>query len=333
MVENNTLEAGSLRHILDLLADGQFHSGEELGVLLGVSRAAVWKHLQKLEGLGISLLSVKGRGYCIDGGLDLLIQEKITAAITSSLPFDLHLFHQIDSTNSYLMRHERAAMQVCLAESQSAGRGRRGRQWVSPFAQNIYCSCGWGFEGGVASLEGLSLAVGLVIVRTLRRYGVAGLSLKWPNDVLCQAKKLAGILIEMRGDPAGYCEVIIGVGINVAMGEDQAESIDQPWIDLRTIFAQQELPFISRNVLVAALIDELALVLQGYETAGFSRYRAEWESFNAHAGRQIELHNGSVVRRGICLGVSEGGALILKTSEGKEEFHGGEISLRPANDS
>ncbi len=333
MTENNMLESGSLRQILNLLADGEFHSGEELGVLLGVSRAAVWKHLQKLEGLGIGLLSVKGRGYCVDGGLDLLDLAKITASIQSSALVKLNLFPQIDSTNSYLMRHEHPAMQVCLAESQSAGRGRRGRQWVSPFAQNIYCSCGWGFEGGVATLEGLSLVVGLVIVRTLRRHGVTGLSVKWPNDVLYQSQKLAGILIEMRGDPAGYCEVIIGIGINVSMGRDQAEAIDQPWIDFRSILAQQKLPHVSRNVLVATLIDELVLVLQDYELVGFTRYRTEWESFNAHAGQQIELHNGNVVHRGMCLGVSEVGALMLETSHGREEFHGGEISLRQANDS
>jgi BirA family biotin operon repressor/biotin-[acetyl-CoA-carboxylase] ligase len=333
MIEHNLPETGVVRQILDLLADGKFHSGEELGLLLGVSRAAVWKHLQKLEGLGVNLQSVKGRGYCIEGGLDLLDLAKITSSMQTSLPFNLNLFHQIDSTNSYLMRHEHPAQQVCLAESQNAGRGRRGRQWVSPFAQNIYCSCGWGFEGGVSTLEGLSLAVGLVIVRVLRKHGVTGLSLKWPNDVLSQGQKLAGILIEMRGDPAGYCEVIIGIGINVAMGSDQAATIDQPWIDLRSIFAQQGLHPISRNVLVASLIDELALVLQGYEQAGFARYRPEWESINAHAGRQIELHNGNVIHRGVCVGVSEVGALILETSQGYEEFHGGEISLRKANDS
>jgi BirA family biotin operon repressor/biotin-[acetyl-CoA-carboxylase] ligase len=156
---------------------------------------------------------------------------------------------------------------------------------------------------------------------------------KWPNDVLYKGQKLAGILIEMRGDPAGYCEVIIGIGINVAMGGGQAEVIDQPWIDLRSILVQQGLPSISRNVLVATLIDELALVLQDYEQTGFIRYRTEWESFNAHSGRQIELHNGNVVHRGVCVGVSEVGALMLETSQGCEEFHGGEISLRQANDS
>lgn len=333
MAENNILEAGSLRKMLDLLADGQFHSGEELGVLLGVSRAAVWKHLQKLEGLGIKLLSVKGRGYCIDGGLDLLDLKKIAEQVHSTLSLKLNLFPQIDSTNAYLMRHENPALQVCLAESQSAGRGRRGRVWVSPFAQNIYCSIGWGFEGGVAALEGLSLAVGLAIVRLLQRYGIAGLELKWPNDVLYQNQKLAGVLIEIAGDPAGYCQVVVGVGINVAMGKDQDEAISQPWIDLRGIFAKQGLPSASRNQLVATLIDEMVLVLNGYETAGFSDYCAEWQSLNAHAGQMVELRNGNIVCSGICVGVNEVGALVLETAQGNEIFHGGEISLRRVHDS
>lgn len=333
MTEHNILEVGSLRKILDLLADGQFHSGEELGLLLGVSRAAVWKHLQKLEGLGIKLLSVKGRGYCINGGLDLLDLKKITVLVHSSLPLKWNIFPQIDSTNSYLMRHENPALQVCLSESQSAGRGRRGRVWVSPFAQNIYCSIGWGFEGGVAALEGLSLAIGLVIVRALQHYGITGLELKWPNDVLYQNQKLAGVLIEIAGDPAGYCQVVVGVGINVAMGEDQDNAISQPWIDLRSIFAQQGLPPTSRNQLVATLIDEMVLVLNGYETAGFSGYCAEWQSLNAHDGQMVELRNGNIVCSGICVGVSEVGALVLETAQGREMFHGGEISLRRIHES
>lgn len=328
MTENSVLETGSLRKILDLLADGQFHSGEELGLLLGVSRAAVWKHLQKLEGLGIKLLSVKGRGYCIDGGLDLLDQKKIMEQVHSKLPLKFNIFPQIDSTNSYLMRHENPALQVCLAESQSAGRGRRGRVWVSPFAQNIYCSIGWGFEGGIAALEGLSLAVGLVIVRALQHYGITGLELKWPNDVLYQNQKLAGVLIEITGDPAGYCQVVVGVGINVAMRENQDNAISQPWIDLRGIFAKQGLASVSRNQLVATLIDEMVLVLNGYETAGFSDYCTEWQSFNAYAGQMVELHNGNLVSPGVCLGVNEVGALVLETAQGNEMFHGGEISLR-----
>ncbi len=328
MSDSNNLEVSSVRQILLLLADGNFHSGEELGLLLGVSRAAIWKHLQKLEGLGVTLVSIKGRGYCVEGGLDLLDFDSIASQLESSLPLKLHLFPHIDSTNSYLMRHESPALNVCLAESQSAGRGRRGRAWVSPFAQNIYCSIGWGFDGGVAVLGGLSLVVGLVVVRTLQRFGVTGLQLKWPNDVLYQDRKLAGVLIEMTGDPAGYCQVVIGVGINVDMADDSSLAITQPWIDLREIVDEQKLSRISRNELAAALIDELVKVLSVYEQQGFASYCAEWESFNAHTGHIVELINGSNISSGVCLGVNEIGALVLETSTGKEIFQGGEISLR-----
>ena len=328
MSDSNNLEVSSVRQILLLLADGNFHSGEELGLLLGVSRAAIWKHLQKLEGLGVKLVSIKGRGYCVEGGLDLLDFDSIASQLDSSLPLKLHLFPHIDSTNSYLMRHESPALNVCLAESQSAGRGRRGRAWVSPFAQNIYCSIGWGFDGGVAVLGGLSLVVGLVVVRALQRFGVTGLELKWPNDVLYQDRKLAGVLIEMTGDPAGYCQVVIGVGINVDMADDASLTITQPWIDLREIVDQQKLSRISRNELAAALIDELVKVLSDYEQQGFASYCAEWESFNAHTGYMVELINGSNISSGVCLGVNEIGALVLETSTGKETFQGGEISLK-----
>lgn len=321
------------RQILDLLSDGQFHSGEELGVLLGVSRAAVWKHLQKLEVLGIKLVSIKGRGYCIEGGLDLFDIKKINAFLHTALPLNFHLFFEIDSTNAFLMRHANPAQQVCLAEAQSSGRGRRGRTWVSPFAQNIYCSVGWGFEGGVAVLEGLSLAVGLVIVRVLQGYGIVGLKLKWPNDVLYEDRKLAGVLIEITGDPAGYCQVVVGVGINVSMGIGEGKEIAQPWIDLHSILAQQELPLVSRNQLVAALVDELVEVLGEYERKGFAAYCAEWQSFNMHAGQVVELSNGNLICSGVCVGVSQAGALILDTEQGRELFHGGEISLRRADDS
>lgn len=333
MAEPGSTDLGALRHIMNLLADGQFRSGEELGLALGVSRAAVWKHLQKLEGLGVQLLSIKGRGYCIDGGLDLLDVAKITQYLNSSLPLNINLFPQIDSTNSYLMRLEDPALHVCLAESQSAGRGRRGRVWISPFAQNIYCSIGWGFEGGVAALEGLSLAAGLAVARALQRHGLSEVKLKWPNDVLYRHQKLGGVLIEVVGDPAGYCRVVVGVGLNVAMNDDQSAAITQPWTDIRRIERSQGRPPIARNVLVSELIDQLVLILDGYEKQGFSNYCDEWQSLNAHAGQLVELQNGNSSLSGVCLGVSAAGALMLQTERGRELFHGGEISMRPVNDS
>lgn len=330
MTDAGKIELGALWDIVVKLADGKFHSGEELGALLGVSRAAVWKHLQKLENFGVTLSSIKGRGYCIPGGLDLLDQAVIKANLQAPQLLKVEVFPQLDSTNSFLMRQGNPAMQVCFAEFQSAGRGRRGRAWISPLAQNIYCSVGWGFEGGVAVVEGLSLAIGLAIVRALKKFGISGLALKWPNDVLYQHKKLAGILIEMTGDPAGYCQVVIGVGLNVAMQAQHANVIDQPWIALNSILSNEGLPLISRNQLATALLDELVTVLQVYQATGFAHYQAEWMDLAAYRGQQVELRNGQVLLPGVFLGVTESGALQLATEGGVQTYHGGEISLRAA---
>ena len=328
MSEAGKSELGALWEIVKKLADGQFHSGEELGGLLGVSRAAVWKHLQKLEYYGIALSSVKGRGYCIQGGLDLLDREQIRAHLKSQQPLVLHVLPQLDSTNSFLMRQESPALQVCFAEFQSAGRGRRGRSWVSPMGQNIYCSIGWVFEGGVAAIEGLSLATGVAIVRAINKIGLIGAALKWPNDVLYQGKKLAGILIEMTGDPAGYCQVVIGVGLNVSMQASQTAAIDQPWVALNQILIEQAQSLVSRNQLAAVLLDELVNVLQTYHEMGFAGYQMEWMAAAAYKDVEVQLRNGQSLMAGVFLGVTETGALRL-LMEGREHiFHGGEISLR-----
>lgn len=325
----NFVESSSLYAVLKLLSDGEFHSGEELGLLLGVSRAAVWKTLKKFEPLGIDITSVKGRGYCISGGLDLLDKSKIHPSADASL--SINVFTQLDSTNSFLLRQEQPERQVCLAENQTAGRGRRGRAWVSPFAQNLYLSIGWGFEGGVAALEGLSLAIGLAVVRCLQKYKVNGLQLKWPNDLLYKDKKLGGILIEMNGDPAGYCSCVVGIGLNVSMKVSDSESIEQPWINLNDILAEQKLPFIGRNQLASSLMDELVIILSNYQHSGFSAYRSEWESVAAYVDQPISLQAGNRVQLGVFRGVDSTGALRLDMNGEEHIIHGGEVSLRTAH--
>lgn len=330
MGDLNKPELGSLWNIVMLLADGEFHSGESLGGMLGVSRAAVWKILQKLEGFGVRLSSVKGRGYCIEGGLDLLDAEKIRVNLASNMLLDVNVFAQLDSTNSFLMRQQNPARQICLAEFQSAGRGRRGRTWVSPLAQNIYCSVKWEFEGGIAVLEGLSLAIGIAIARTLQGIGVNDIKLKWPNDVLYQGKKLAGILIEITGDPAGCCQVVVGVGLNVAMQHDHTKEIDQPWVSLNSILYEQALPVVRRNQLATVLIDNLITILQDYHQVGFEYYQSEWMRQGAYLGKEVFLRNGQQIVTGVLSGVTATGALCLDTDSGEQIFHGGEISLRSA---
>jgi BirA family biotin operon repressor/biotin-[acetyl-CoA-carboxylase] ligase len=326
-----------LQRILSLLTDGQFHSGQELGTALGISRAAVWKQLQKLQRLGISLQVIKGKGYCLEGGLDLLSDEvilQLLAPAAHSLLAKLEIRPVVDSTNAQALRNVSAGSgYVCLAELQFAGRGRRGRIWVSPFGKNIYLSTVWTFYGGAAELEGLSLAVGVIIADVLRGFGLKDIELKWPNDILWRGRKLAGILIEMTGDAAGLCHVIVGIGINVAMPVNAASAIDQPWIDIQSILkAEQKNPNeIPRNTLVAGLLSDLLPMLQDYQSTRFLAFRSRWEALNAYAGAEVEVRAANTIVAGHLMGVTETGALRVRSSAGERVFYGGEVSLRPAS--
>src|SRR5690606_31411421 len=208
---------------------------------------------------------------------------------------------------------------VCLAEFQTAGRGRRGRSWISPFGKNIYLSMVWAFDGGAAELEGLSLAIGVAIADGLKILGVEGLQLKWPNDVLWQGKKLAGILLEMTGDPTGVCQVVVGIGVNVAMPAEAASEIDQPWVDLSSISQFLNLPRgkIERNQLVAALLSQLLPLLENYKKDRFVAYHRRWEALNPYAGHKVQVHMANKTVDGEMLGVGETGALRLKTNVGE----------------
>lgn len=319
-----------LSRLLAVLADGEVHSGRELGELLGVSRAAVWKQLQKLETYGLALESVKGRGYRLPGGLELLEHNRVTAELTElsgELLGELALFAVTDSTNARTMARAApgAGGYVCLAEQQTAGRGRRGRTWVSPFGRNLYLSVLWEFDTGAAALEGLSLATGVALVRALEACGVPDLQLKWPNDLLWQNRKLAGILLEMTGDPAGQCQVVIGIGVNGQMPGAAAAEIDQPWVDLSEITDGRP-P--SRNRLAAAILNELLPLLDEYQRSGFAPWRENWQALDALASREVVLSSASRQIHGRVLGVTDTGALRLECDGGEEIFYGGELSLR-----
>ncbi len=320
----------TIRSLLSILADGQFHSGQELGAELKVSRSAIWKQMRKLEDFGIEIYSVKGRGYRLPGGLDLLDEELFRQGLDDVVGTQLgeqRFELSIPSTNMLAMQQLQQHVghgRLYVAEQQTAGRGRRGRHWVSPFARNLYFSLVWRFPQGAASLEGLSLAVGLGLVRGLRRLGLEGAELKWPNDLLWQGRKLAGILLEMSGEASGDCQVVSGVGLNIAMPDELATDIGQPWVDLRQICGQAP----SRTEVLAALINELVPVMDAFSVDGFEPFRDEWHAFDACRDQRVSLSFGLNAVEGVCRGVSESGALMLETASGVESFHGGEVSLR-----
>ena len=318
------------QHLLSLLADGNFHSGEELGQKLGVSRTAIWKQVGRVAALGVEIESVKSKGYRIPGGLKLLEQsviERQLSGLARRRLKELSIEQSISSTNA--LAREKAEVgdatgQAIIAEQQMAGRGRRGRSWISPFGRNIYLSLAWGFEGGATAIEGLSLAVGVAVRRSLQRCGVNGVDLKWPNDLLWEGRKLGGILLEIVGDPAGFCQVVVGVGLNVDMRDEEAEGIDQQWAGVNQIAHS----CIDRNVLAGCLLDELLLVVGEYEQKGFAAYRDEWMQYDAFAGQPVRLVTVTREIKGVARGVTSSGALQLDIDGETRAFSGGEISLR-----
>ena len=316
--------------LLKLLKDGRFHSGQALGSALGVSRSAVWKQLQQLEAeLGLSIHKVRGRGYQLAAPLTLLDPAEI-GRMAPSCDWPVQVFDSIDSTNAEALRaieRLQAAPFVVLAERQMAGRGRRGRKWVSPFAENIYYSLVLRIEGGMRQLEGLSLVVGLAVMQVLRELGVLGVGLKWPNDVLVGQKKIAGILLELVGDPADVCHVVLGVGINVNM--QMTDEVDQQWTSMRL----QTGGAFDRNRLVAELGVVLQKYLERHRVGGFSAIQAEWEQNHLWQGCAVSLIAGVNQIDGEVLGIDSQGALRLKVDGVERVFSGGELSLRLRNDS
>jgi len=318
--------------LLVLLADGLFHSAAELLSASGMDGAELSSVLAEMAQWGIELDASDDQGYRIPGGIRLLdaraVQESLSPVAAEFLR-DIQVHQAIDSTNAELLRQANQGVDggtVCTAEQQTAGRGRRGRHWVSPFGRNIYLSIVWEYSSGLAALEGLSLAVGVAASRALSNCGVDKVRLKWPNDVLIGDAKLGGILLEMKSKADGACQVVVGVGINVAMPVSASASIDQPWIDLRR---DAEMP--DRNRLLAALLDELLPMLAQYESAGFAAWREEWLALDAYAGQPVMLISGDQRQEGVAHGVDETGALRLKTSSGFELFYGGEVSMRPVH--
>jgi BirA family biotin operon repressor/biotin-[acetyl-CoA-carboxylase] ligase len=317
--------------LLRLLADGCFHSGEVLACRLGVSRAAVWKHLRAIpDALGIEIDSVRGKGYRLKHGLELLDPQRIRAELASEQADKLHnivIHGSIDSTNTWLMTQARSGTPgaiVCMAERQTAGRGRHGRQWVSPFGSNIYLSLLWRYPQAPAELGGLSLACGVAVARVLKKIGVSQPELKWPNDVLWKRRKLAGLLLEVGGEATGPSHVVVGVGINTRLPQCDAEQIDQPWIDLAHIPGVQT---DSRNRIAALSISELVNAMDLYGSQGLRPFIADWASFDRFKGEAVELHIGPRQLRGDYLGIAEDGGIRLHVDGKVRSYNAGEVSL------
>jgi BirA family biotin operon repressor/biotin-[acetyl-CoA-carboxylase] ligase len=316
--------------VLRLLADGEFHSGETLARQLGMSRASVHNALQDVGEYGLTLHSVRGRGYRLANPPQWLDARRIAGYLGKQAgKFHLEILDSAASSNTLLLqraRQEGAPVGSVLAlEWQSGGRGRMGRVWHSGLGNALTFSLLWRFDCSLAALSGLSLAVGVVLVHVLRELGIDGVQLKWPNDVVSSQGKLGGILVEAQGDMLGPSAVVIGIGINLSLPPTVAANIDQPAASLAML--ADELP--DRNLLLAVLLRELDGMLRDFAATGFAALRGEWESCHMLQNQPVRLSlpDGKRVN-GIARGVTDDGALQVETSQGMQIFNAGEISLR-----
>ena len=309
--------------LIAILADGEFHSGEKLGEQLGMSRAAINKHIQTLKEWGVDVFTVTGKGYSLPSPLQMLDEQLINERLDGGR---LAVIPVIDSTNQYLLDNINTLQSgdACLAEYQQAGRGRRGRQWVSPFGVNLYLSMYWRLEQGPAAAMGLSLVVGIVLAEVLQAMGAKNVKVKWPNDIYLDDRKLAGILVELIGKTGDAAQIVIGTGINLAMNNRLAESINQGWINL-----QEAGIAIDRNALSASIINQLRAALLQFEQEGMAPFVARWGRLDNFMDRPVKLLIGDKEILGIARGIDPQGGLILEQDGVRKSWVGGEISLRP----
>lgn len=321
-------DAASPCRLLAQLDAGSAVSGSELATRLGVSRAAIWKQVEQLRASGLDIEAQAGRGYRLAAPLDLLdaeaIRRELAPAARQRLG-DLDVSWQIDSTSSELLRRAAAGARdrsVCLAERQSAGRGRRGRAWQMPLGGGLALSMFRRFDGAMASLAGLSLVAGLAAVDALARCGVDGVGLKWPNDLVARDAKLGGILVELGGDALGPCHAVIGVGINLRLGA-AAAAIDQRVVDVEALAAVPP-----RNALAARLVESLDDMIDAFVRDGFAAFADRYAQCDVLHGREIDVLRASGTQRGIARGVDARGALRVAFADGERSVDSGEVSVR-----
>ena len=322
-----------LRH----LSDGAFHSGEDLAATVGLTRARVSQLLKQAETAGLSLERVRGLGYRLTETPDFLNADATRLALLrlarkGNFPLlEIEVVDQIGSTSTELLRRaQRRDIHgvVLAAEWQTAGRGRRGKAWTAIAGGSLTFSLGWRFEQGAGFLAGLSLAVGVAVVRALESEGLAGVELKWPNDLIHRHLKVGGILVEVNGDALGPSTVVVGVGLNVRLPAEIRRNIEQPVSDLTTVAGRGAAP-LDRNRLLARIAAELAITLDAYAQEGFPAFAVEWQRRHAYQGKPVKLllPDGASVK-GTVAGVDSTGALVLADGPRRARFLSGEISLR-----
>lgn len=320
------------RALLQRLADGPV-SGDVLARTLGVTRAAVWKRLRALREAGVVIEAMPGRGYWLRQPPDWLDKDAIWAALPAACRAriaTLDVAWTVDSTNTRLLQQAvpEQGCAVLLAERQTAGRGRRGRAWMSPLAAHVYLSLARRFDGGLARLGGLSLVAGIATAEAMQALGLSQVRLKWPNDLVVPAeagiRKLGGLLVEGGGEAGGAARAVIGLGLNVRMPADWAAQLDQPWIDLATLQTT-----LTRNDVVACLLAHLVPALECFDRDGLTPFLGRYAALDVLAGRVVRVLGATGAIDAVVLGIAADGALRIRDAQGMERcVHAGDVSVR-----
>jgi BirA family biotin operon repressor/biotin-[acetyl-CoA-carboxylase] ligase len=328
--------SGLREQVIRRLADGEVHSGAEIAAGLGISRSAVWKHVRQLGEFGLAVQAVAGLGYRLNQPLELLERDRFIARLharTLAAIESLELASVIDSTSAQLLATPApapGALRVCFAEFQTRGRGRRGRRWLSPYGSGICLSVSWCFDHSPRDLPALSLAAGVAVQRALVAAGASGLMLKWPNDVVHEGRKLAGVLVDVSGESAGPLMAVIGVGINMTVpaallaqvGSDG--SLAPVGLDRAVSGAVP-----SRHMLAAGLLDALYEALVSFSSSGFEPFLKDWRRYDGLAGRAVTVTSGAEQFCGVAAGISPVGALLVRCGTEVAAVLSGEVTVRP----
>ncbi|HEY8519571.1 MAG TPA: biotin--[acetyl-CoA-carboxylase] ligase [Gammaproteobacteria bacterium] len=322
--------------MLAALADGRARSGEELASAFGVSRAAVWKHVRKLEDWQVEVRAAPGRGYRLERPIDLLdraaLAETLERRLGGAVRLEVHT--ELPSTNARLLEAAPPPLGVsnaCIAEYQTAGRGRRGRRWRTPLGAGLCLSVAWQFERTPPDLPALSLAAGVVARRVLAAEAGVDAALKWPNDLVWDERKLGGILVEMTAEAQGACHVVIGLGLNVSMPPALLAAVsDWPRGAVDLAIATGGSPP-SRTALAAALVEALHRLCAGYAHSGFAPYLDDWRAADYLRGRRVAIDEPQGPVTGVALGIEPSGALLIETDAGeRRRVIAGDVSVRGA---
>jgi len=320
--------------LLGALADGRFHSGVELGARWGISRTAVSQLVKKFALPGLKIYRVKGKGYRLSDTLYLLDEQAIIRHIPASYLSriaDLNVFKVISLTNAYLLEFAEQTPQladdryrICLSEMQTAGRGSRGRRWVSPPGHNIYLSMLKAFDVAPPELGGLSIVVGLALIQVLKQFGVKDVGFKWPNDIYVNARKAAGILLETRSQAFGATNVVIGIGINIRVEYSAMSEVDQPWSSI----AEYGFDVSRRNEFAGYLLQNLIQFIEEFRGSGLTHYTQELTQFDLLRGKAVQLSYGKEKFSGVEVCIDSSGKLVILTEIGLQAFSSGEVTLR-----